>query len=731
MNTSNSIIDPVCSAEQGKGARVLGFMRQKTPGLIKTTLYLGLTYIALFVGVSECHGQCAYYVYHATCWNGNTENCYSDYPGCDDCLGGTYCLTQGGLRAIGCGCVAPPHSLGITGGVTCPNPGNGAWCLGGASLVLTATDSDGGHAVSIGGTINGSSFGCGPNNGSTTCSNSLGDGYNLPISYYASCPNGPTGTTNTNWSQDSVAPFVSTLLTGGTPGNAPWITGGTVAFTCTVSDALSGAGSVVYGTSSVSSDGIIPVTCTGYDVAGNSTPASATVYYDGTPPVISGTVGGTPVSGWYNGFTSLSCTATDATSGLANIFYGVMTATTAGPTTLDCTAVDVAGNSSSYSTVVLVDNVLPTASFSFNGNYCANDWYNSPVYVGMTVFDAHSGPAGGRFLVDGAEWDSSQPIKDGEHVITAIIADLAGNTATPSVTLRVDTFAPMSSWSMIDEDHDGELWYGGTVLLQGNSVDWTSGIALVEISLDGGKTWIPVGSSSAWSYEWDTLAVSDGAYELQARAKDNACNQEHTGYVTIKVDNTPPDLSLENSLVVLGNSTAFIADDSGSGVAKAKVTISGNGIDPRVLEFSSSGGKQGLDWDGRDGNGAVAPFGIYDVVVEVWDKVGNYSITTGTWVRPKPEDRAPIAQPTAMPPAEDDTSAIDAAPDASETASARPNALPFWSLVLPLGALGVWLAGSSIAFGRDRRWSELRGIRETITRYRDQNKINFPQEGEE
>jgi hypothetical protein len=263
-------------------------------------------------------------------------------------------------------------------------------------------------------------------------------------------------------------------------------------------------------------------------------------------------------------------------------------------------------------------------------------------------------------------------------------------------------------------------------------VDWTSGIALAEISLDGGKTWISVGSSSSWSYEWDTLAVTDGAYELLARAKDNACNQEHTGYVTIKVDNTPPDLSLENSLVVLGNSSAFIADDAGSGVAKAKVTISGNGINPRVLEFSSSGGKQGLDWDGRDGNGAVAPFGMYDVMVEVWDKVGNYSTTSGTWVRPKPEDSAPIVQPTAMPPVVDENIApIDDTPVVIDTATARPNALPFWSLVLPLGALGVWLAGSSIAFGRDRRWSELRGIRETITRYRDQNKINFPQEGEE
>jgi hypothetical protein len=730
MNTSNSNIDQVGSAEKGRGAQVLGFLGKKAPGLIKTVLYFGLAYVALVVDIAPCTGQgCTRWIYHGHCNNGAAYSCWSDFEGCPDCSYNDFrdsCWEQtppSGTGDIACACDSPvvPDTVSITQNtVVCDETGIDNWCRGGATLNLAAGDNYS-HLVSFSGDVS----------GGNPLSVPLGEGEGN-FNFTATCSNGATATGSNSYRLDLTAPIVTPFISGGTPGNTPWVTGGTVTLSCTVADALSGGNGVTYGTNSVSSDGVVPVTCTGSDRAGNTAGASGTVYYDGTPPVISGTVGGTPVSGWYNGSTSLSCTATDATSGLGSLFYGVMTATTAGPTTLDCTAVDNAGNSSTYSTVVQVDNVLPTASFSFNGKYCANDWYNSPVFVGMTVSDAHSGPAGGRFLVDGAEWDASQPIKDGEHTITAFIADLAGNTASPSVTLRVDTFAPMSSWSMIDEDGDGELWYGGTVLLKGNSVDWTSGIALAEISLDGGKTWISVGSSSSWSYEWDTLAVTDGAYELLARAKDNACNQEHTGYVTIKVDNTPPDLSLENSLVVLGNSSAFIADDAGSGVAKAKVTISGNGINPRVLEFSSSGGKQGLDWDGRDGNGAVAPFGMYDVMVEVWDKVGNYSTTSGTWVRPKPEAPAPIVQPTAMPPVVDENIApIDDTPVVIDTATARPNALPFWSLVLPLGALGVWLAGSSIAFGRDRRWSELRGIRETITRYRDQNKINFPQEGEE
>jgi hypothetical protein len=656
--------------------------------------------IGYFYGdsLSGCVGE--YEQYETVLYTCGTDCAYDHWVG--------YCETDGDLvrwnEHSSCGAPPPVDTVSITQNeVICVGTGVDGWCRGGATLYLTAADTLS-HGITFSDDVS----------GGNPLSVSLGEGEGT-IDFTATCSEGRTATGSNSYRLDLTAPIVTPFISGGTPGNAPWVTGGTVTLSCTVWDALSGGNGVTYGTNSVSGNGIVPVTCTGSDRAGNTAGASGTVYYDGTPPVITGTVGGTPVSGWYNGSTSLSCTATDATSGLANIFYGVMTATTAGPTTLDCTAVDVAGNSSTYSTVVQVDNVLPTAAFSFNGNYCANDWYNSPVYVGMAVHDAHSGPAGGRFLVDGAEWDSSQPIQDGEHVITALIADLAGNTASPSVTLKVDTHPPFSSFTTKNDS-----WFAGNIALEGDSIDWTSGISQVDISFDNGVTWTTIASSSHWSYDWNTLPeggnrVPDGDYTVLVRAKDNACNWEHTGRVTVHVDNTPPDLSITDSLIVLGRSTNVSAVDLGSGVDHGFVTISGNGIEPKIINFVSS---TQVSWDGYTGDGKEAPFGTYDVKVDVWDKVGNHSTTSGTWLRPKPEQNPVPSEP--VPPS---LPSLPVQPPVSPSTDSALTAvvtkgLPFWGLLLPFMISICLLFVNSIPFISDRRWSEVNKLQREIIRHR-------------
>jgi hypothetical protein len=190
------------------------FLYRKFPGFIKLALSLGLMYVALFIDIAPCTGQgCAYWVYHGPCSGAPAcsslhYSCTSGDSSCSNCNPADYmwyCFNNGcSAPGATCACAGPAHSLTITGSVVCPNPGNGSWCLGGAHFDVSATDSDGGHAVSILGSINGSGFSCGPTNGSASCSQSLGDGYNLPITYYASCPSGSTSVNNSSWSQDSV-----------------------------------------------------------------------------------------------------------------------------------------------------------------------------------------------------------------------------------------------------------------------------------------------------------------------------------------------------------------------------------------------------------------------------------------------------------------------------------------------------------------------------------------------
>jgi hypothetical protein len=592
---------------------------------------------------------------------------------------------------------------------------------------MTATDSMG-HAVTFSGSIGGSSFSCG-----APCTQGIPEGSGA-YAWTATCTGGQTAGGNGTYQVDSTPPVVNYSLSGGTSGAGGWYTAGPVTLICTGSDGLSGFAGITYGAQVASGEGSHTLSCTGADNAGNTATQSVIVNIDSMPPAITPTVsGGTPGgSGWYlNGPVTLTCNATDATSGGVVITYGTQVATAPGTTTLDCTATDAAGNSSYYSTPIIIDNGLPDASFQYNGSYCTGGWYNSPVYISLLVSDLLSGPGMGSFRVDGDEWNSGRPVMDGIHSITGVAFDSAGNRRDISDTLQVDTYPPMSSFFT-----ESGSWFAGSVTLEGQSVDWTSGIRNVEISLDNGQTWFSVGGRVNWTYEWDTLdpdaPVPDGSYTILARALDNACNQEHTGVVQINVDNTPPDLSLDSAIVVLGNTTSFDTADAGSGMDKVRVTISGNGIAPRVMEFSAGGGKQGLDWDGRDGNGAVAPFGLYEVLVEAWDKVGNYSATTGSWVRPEPKKQEPPVLPAANPPGENPAAPADERTNAGEeSAPLPPMGLPFWSLVLPLGALGVWLTGSTVALARDRRWSELRGIARTIARYQDQTRINFPADGDD
>jgi hypothetical protein len=526
---------------------------------------------------------------------------------------------------------------------------------------------------------------------------------------------------------DGTAPTVSGSLSGGIPGDGGWYRGGPVDLNCAATDATSGVQGITYNHQTASADGEATLACTAADRAGNTGRLSKSVQIDGAAPVITGALsGGTPgKNGWYvSGPVALRCKAADSLSGVAGITYGVQSATTLGGTVLDCSAKDKAGNSGEYSTTVLIDTVPPAARFEFSGQYCANGWYHSAVTVSLAANDAHSGVASALFSLDGGStWQTSYKAGDGIHDLIGKASDVAGNDAQITGQLRIDTAEPQSEW-----DVEEGRWVGGVVELAGRSVDSTSGISKIAVSTDGGTNWIDIGSASPWTFRWDTAGLQDGEYLLLARVTDNACNGEHTAKVTVHVDNTPPRLTLRDTTVAMGGETAILAEDAGSGLGSAQVTISGSGIVPRVIAYAAPTGAEDLAWDGRGGNGNVAPFGEYEVLVEVWDKVGNYSSTLGKWLQSRPGESmsaeaagAPIAG-----------SKSESAEPTGATVSAHGGNLlvwtgvPFWALVLPLGGMTTWLVTSSAAFARDRRWEELRGLRASLMNYRKQGKSNFP-----
>ncbi|MGB7537644.1 MAG: Ig-like domain-containing protein [Anaerolineales bacterium] len=530
---------------------------------------------------------------------------------------------------------------------------------------------------------------------------------------------------------DSVAPMLQVLYDGN-PVPSAW-SRTPVHITATASDATSGIyeyGFTVDGgplqTDVTLNEGVYTIVGRAEDNAGNvTTTGAAIVRVDTTPPAVVTSLSGTaPVMrGWYQGgMVTLTCAASDATSGVAGVTYINQTATAQGATTLSCTATDVAGNTSGASNVdVYIDSVAPNLQILYNGNPDPSGWSSGLVHITATASDATSGVYSYGFTVDGGPLLTDTTLGDGYYVIEGYAEDTAGNITRTRRIVGVDTTAPSTAWNASPD------WVRGTVTLTGKSDDAGSGVAAVYISFDG-KTWIRVGSDPDWSYTWDTTQYADQLYMLEARAVDLAGNEEHTAYLVIGVDNTNPEVDLSSEW------TAPSAGDAGgsdltSGVARARVTISGNGIAPWAQDYGSVPGS--IDWNGRDGNGVQAGYGDYDVMLEVWDRAGNYSVRYGVihLLPPPPEPQPTEALPVIVAPTQAPTKAPDVIIDSPK--QELPTALPFWSLILPIGAVGVWLSGSSIAIARDRRWSELRGIRQVVNRYLDQKKTNFPQEGED
>jgi hypothetical protein len=105
--------------------------------------------------------------------------------------------------------------------------------------------------------------------------------------------------------------------------------------------------------------------------------------------------------------------------------------------------------------------------------------------------------------------------------------------------------------SVITAPLDMEYTNAASYLVQGTSSDPTpdsSGVSLVEVSVDGGTIWSPAtpvapGDYSSWTYNWSSIP-SEGTYTIRSRATDGVSNVETPGAgVRLVVDRTPPQVA--------------------------------------------------------------------------------------------------------------------------------------------------------------------------------------------
>jgi hypothetical protein len=182
---------------------------------------------------------------------------------------------------------------------------------------------------------------------------------------------GNTATASAAVDIDATAPVVTAAVTGDTKGTE-WFTGdATVTWTAT--DATSG-GAVPCATSTVTTDGTHPLSCTATDAAGNTGTGEVTVLRDATAPVL--TVTGGPANGATYDFgdapAASTCTASDATSGVDGACSVSGAGSAVGAHTQVATVRDKAGNEATDRRTYTV------AAWRLDGFY-------KPVNMGATV----------------------------------------------------------------------------------------------------------------------------------------------------------------------------------------------------------------------------------------------------------------------------------------------------------------------------------------------------------
>ena len=607
----------------------------------------------------------------------------------------------------------PPATVG--GSENCDSPGNNGWCRGGASLELSASEPVSGYVIEG---IEGNPGGllCDPADSSSVgCSYSVAGEGNFTIEYWALSSYGDTSEKAlAELKVDGSPPSITLSVTGGSPGGGGWYRSGTLDVSASGVDAVSGVvasevsidGGGWTGSAQVSGEGVHRVSARVLDGAGNQATDEAEIRIDGTPPNLSPEVSGTKGrDGWYISSVSVSASASDDLSGIANVEVsdgsggwqaGPLVISTDGTHNPQYRAEDIAGNQSTDSTEVRIDRTPPSLSPELSGTMGRNGWYISPVSVLASASDNLSGVAKVEISYGTSGWQTGPLVisSDGTHNPKYRAEDIAGNERKEDgPTIKIDAHPPESAF--INPPEGSDTWVSGVIPLIGQSSDPTSGLNAVEISYDEGQSWSSLERASGdWRTSWDSSGLPDGTYIILARASDVAGNLESTARVTLRLDNLAPLVDIPDKWPVSEQGTLTI-EERGVGLDGVEVLISSGDTLLLSRTYAEDEVPPVVKWDGRKSDGTLAAPGEYAAVVYAWDKVGNRGSDSGMIVVSEAELESAPAVPVQAAPAQPSNSnpqpaVFTPAARESEAETAPIQAQPWiWPAIAWIGLLSA------------------------------------------
>ncbi|ECE6272851.1 Ig-like domain repeat protein [Salmonella enterica subsp. diarizonae] len=308
------------------------------------------------------------------------------------------------------------------------------------------------------------------------------------------------------------------------------------------------------------------------------------------------------------------------------------------------TATDEAGNTATVNNTVTIDTTAPDATFALSaatdsgqqGDFLTN--IPQPVLTGKTEPGAHV-----ILTLDGnvyeviadrqGQWklEITPALNDGSYEFTVETTDIAGNSATQTGKVTIDTQPPTITATLSTESDTGSSNTDGVTnnphpLLTGN----TKPLAIITVTLAGKSFSVQADENGLWTWKVpEDLVLDDGEHVYTLSVTDAAGNSASSpleGKFTL--DTTPPSAP-----------TVYLDADSDSGDSGDNITnittptLSGKSephtevfvtIDDHIysLQADENGDWQlTLDTPLADGR--------YDVTVAAKDNAGNMSETTG------------------------------------------------------------------------------------------------------
>jgi hypothetical protein len=325
---------------------------------------------------------------------------------------------------------------------------------------------------------------------------------------------------------------------------------------------------------------------------------------------LSGTTG---LNGWYLGPVTLNSSAADATSGLASFTCtrdgsalgscNNITVSGDGPHTTVLTARDNAGHTRTLTQNTSIDSQNPMLNASLNGTLGSNNWYtNADLNVSASDPTPGSGLSVIQYNFDGGGWSAfpasgTLELTDGQHTVNVRAVDKAGRTVSSSTSFSLDTAAPdasLEATGMLGLNN----WYVTDPALIASATDETSGLALLDFSIDNG----------GWTAYTALINLSDGVHNVSIWAEDQAGLVKEIDQ-TYQVDTRAPQIAGSLSGTP-GTNGWFISDVTisasasdplpGSDIDVFTYTINGRSetvyTDPLIL----SDGRQTVEFSTRD-----------------------------------------------------------------------------------------------------------------------------------